>query len=146
MTNKKEEIGKSEGIKVVDRRRVDAEGKDMEQGQSDNSKSTSSAKVKGEDRKPGTPKSQQEGSSPEIDFSSFIMSFATQALMQLGEISPPPGMEIPKDVNAAKQTIDILSMLQIKTKGNLDPREDSLMEEILHNLRITYVKVSKGSN
>lgn len=77
---------------------------------------------------------------PEIDFSSFIMSLATQGMMQMGEVPAPEGMSIPTDLNAAKQTIDILSMLRIKTKGNLDTFEDQLFEEILHNIRMSYVK------
>lgn len=76
----------------------------------------------------------------ELNFASFIMSLATQALMQLGEIKPPPGMELEVDKAAARQTIDIIAMLQNKTKGNLDKDESHLIEQILHNLRLSYVK------
>ena len=78
----------------------------------------------------------------EINFSSFVVSLATQALMQLGEMQPPPGVELPQDVVGAKQTIDILAMLQAKTKGNLDGSEQKLMTEILHNLRLSFVRRS----
>lgn len=79
----------------------------------------------------------------EITFSSFVVSLATQALMQLGQIKPPPGVNLPVDPMAAKQTIDILTVLQIKTRGNLDAEEDRLLEEVLHSLRIGYVKAAK---
>ena len=76
----------------------------------------------------------------ELNFSSFVVSLATQALMQLGEMPVPEGVNIPKDKDAAKQTIDILSILSHKTTGNLDDSEAKLMEEILHNLRMAFVK------
>jgi len=78
--------------------------------------------------------------SDEIDFSSFVISLGTQALMQLGVIKAPEGMAMPVDKQAAKQTIDILSMLERKTKGNLDPTEAKLLEEVLHNCRIGFIR------
>ena len=76
----------------------------------------------------------------EITFSSFAMSLATQALIQLGEMQAPQGLNLPVDRDAAKQTIDILTMLEEKTRGNLDQEESGLMEEILHNLRMSNVR------
>lgn len=75
-----------------------------------------------------------------ITFASFVMSLATQALMLLGEIKAPNGAEIPVDPEAAKQTIDILDMIEKKTRGNLDAEEKHLIEEILHSLRMSYVR------
>ncbi len=80
---------------------------------------------------------------PEINFSSFIISLATQSLMQLGEIKPPPGMNVPLDRESARHTIDILGLLQQKTAGNLTEEEDKLMVEVLHNLRLSYVRVGQ---
>lgn len=79
----------------------------------------------------------------EINFSSFVMSLATQALMQLGEIPPPPGVSLHVDVGAAQQSIDILTMLEQKTKGNLDQAEAQLLEEILHQLRVSFLRRRK---
>ncbi len=76
----------------------------------------------------------------EINFSSFIISLATQAMMQLGEAPAPEGMEMAVDVSMAKQTIDIISLLREKTRNNLDQFEEQLFEEILHNLRMTYIR------
>jgi hypothetical protein len=76
-----------------------------------------------------------------LDFSSFIMSLASQALWQLGLMQPPPGVRVEVDKEAAKQTIDIISLLEQKTKGNLDPVEERLLSEILHELRMNFVRV-----
>ncbi len=76
----------------------------------------------------------------EINFSSFLISLATQAMMQLGEAPSPDGMSVPVDVAMAKQTIDIISLLREKTRNNLDQFEEQLFEEILHNLRMTYIR------
>jgi len=80
--------------------------------------------------------------SEEVSFSAFVMSLATQALMQLGVVAPPQGYELPQDVHGAKQTIDLLQMLQEKTKGNLDEQESALIEDILHNVRLAFVRRS----
>lgn len=77
-----------------------------------------------------------------ITFDSFVASLATQALMQLGEIPAPPGVNVPYDKEAAKSTIDILSMLKRKTKGNLTDKEIVRLDELLHNLRLKFVKCS----
>ena len=74
-----------------------------------------------------------------ISFGSFVMSLCTQALMQMGEIPAPEGIAMEKDLEAARQTIDIISMLKDKTKGNLDATEQNLLEDMLHQLRISYV-------
>lgn len=75
-----------------------------------------------------------------IEFSSFIMSLATQALLQMGAMEPPEGMDVPVDKIAARHTIDILAMLARKTAGNLDQNEARLIEEILHTLKLNFIK------
>ena len=130
----------SKGIRIDDKRRFDAEGNERDgkpaagASQSQPSSSQSHAVVK-EARNDAQPQE-------EINFSSFIMSLATQTLMQLGEMQAPPGLSISIDTEAARQTIDILRLLQRKTKGNLDAAEDKLLEEILHALMMSYVKVT----
>ena len=79
------------------------------------------------------------GVPPEINFGSFIVSLATQAMIQLGDMKAPEGVEVPVDPLAARQTIDIIEMLKNKTKGNLEEQEESLIEEILHNLRMSFL-------
>jgi hypothetical protein len=129
-----------DSFKFVDRRRVDAEGKDRGVDEKAAPKSDAAST-----KSSGETKSEQPAMPAEIGFSEFIMSFATQALMQLGQMQPPPGVNVPKDIRAAKQTIDIIQMLENKTKGNLDQTESLLISDILHNLRLAYVNVMKGA-
>jgi hypothetical protein len=81
---------------------------------------------------------------PEINFSTFVISLSTQALMHLGEIADPLSGKVETDVTAAKQMIDILGMLREKTKGNLSSGEERLMEDILFDLRMKYVEAVKN--
>ncbi len=78
---------------------------------------------------------------PEVDFSTFIISIYSSALVQLGEIPDPATGARTKDLSIAKHTIDMIAMLEKKTSGNLDPEEDNLMKNLLNELRMTYVKV-----
>lgn len=77
---------------------------------------------------------------PEINFSTFIVSLSTQALMHLGEIPNPANGNMEQDFPVAKQMIDIVAMLRDKTKGNLGTNEDKLIEDILYDLRMRYVE------
>jgi len=81
---------------------------------------------------------------PEIDFSSFIFSLSTSALLHLGEVPDPLTQKREKNLPLAKQTIDILGMLQQKTRGNLNPEEDKMMEHVLADLRWRYIREAKG--
>jgi hypothetical protein len=84
--------------------------------------------------------SAQEEPLPEIDFTHFIFSLSTSALIQLGEIEDPFTQKLVKNLPLAKQTIDLIGMLQEKTKGNLTPEEEKVMEYVLYDLRMKYVK------
>jgi hypothetical protein len=79
---------------------------------------------------------------PEINFSTFVVSLNASALMNLGAIEDPTTGQTNKDLAMAKQTIDILSLLEEKTAGNLSTDETSLLKSILYDLRIIYVKES----
>lgn len=77
---------------------------------------------------------------PEINFPTFIASLNASALVHLGVIEEPVSGKREKDLAMAKQTIDILSILQQKTAGNLAPDEEAMLKNILYDLRILYVK------
>lgn len=77
---------------------------------------------------------------PEINFATFVASLNASALLQLGAIEDPTTGQKNKNLPMAKQTIDILSMLQKKTEGNLSEEEENLLKNILYDLRIMYVK------
>ncbi len=95
---------------------------------------------KGEPPREGGP--EQELPLPEISFINFLFSLSTSALIQLGEIEDPISQKMVKNLPLAKQTIDLIGMLKEKTKGNLSPDEEKLMENILYDLRIRYVKAA----
>jgi len=80
---------------------------------------------------------------PEINFSTFIISLSTQALMHLGEIPNPLSGKSETDIPVAKQMIDIVGMLQEKTRSNLDAGEERLIEDVLFDLRMKYVEAVK---
>jgi len=84
----------------------------------------------------------EQGPLPEIDFSQFIFSLSTSALIQLGEIQDPFTQTRAKNLPLAKQTIDLIGMLKEKTKGNLTPEEGKIIENLLYDLRMRYVKAS----
>ena len=77
---------------------------------------------------------------PEITFPNFIISLSTSALIQLGDIQDPMSNEFVKNLSLAKQTIDIIGILKDKAKGNLSPDEEKLMDYVLYDLRMRYVK------
>ena len=77
---------------------------------------------------------------PEINFATFVVSLNASALMHLGKIEDPSTGQTDKNLPMAKQTIDILSMLEEKTAGNLTKDEENLLKSILYDLRIIYVK------
>jgi hypothetical protein len=79
---------------------------------------------------------------PEIDFTNFTLSLSTSALIQLGEIQDPFTQKSTKNLPLAKQTIDLIGMLQEKTKGNLSPDEEKVIEYVLYDLRMRYVKAA----
>ena len=77
---------------------------------------------------------------PEINFATFIFSLNSSVLMQLGVIEDPSTGKKVKNLALAKQTIDILGMIEEKTKGNLTEDEALMLKNILYELRMLYVK------
>jgi hypothetical protein len=77
---------------------------------------------------------------PKIDFSTFVLSINSSALVQLGLIEEPSTGQKTKNIPLAKQTIDILAMLEEKTSGNLTNDEENILKNILYELRMLYVK------
>ncbi len=78
-----------------------------------------------------------------IDFNSFVISLSSSVLISLGEIPHPDTGDLSLDICFAKQTIQILEMLQEKTRGNLDEGERELIDSVLFDLRFKYVQCVK---
>jgi hypothetical protein len=85
-------------------------------------------------------KAQTEERYPEVSFASFVLSLSTSAMYHFGDFPDPVSKKAEKNLSAAKQTIDILTLLQNKTKGNLDEGERNLIDGMLYELRMRYVK------
>jgi hypothetical protein len=83
---------------------------------------------------------------PPVDFTTFVLSLGSSALMHLGEVEHPQSGKPQRDLALAKHTIDLLSMIQTKTKGNLTGHEDKLLESLLFDLRLRYVSAAKPSS
>lgn len=77
---------------------------------------------------------------PEINFPTFIFSLNSSALVNLGVIEDPATNKKEKNLPMAKQTIDILGMMEEKTKGNLSNDEANMLKTMLYELRMLYVK------
>jgi len=73
-------------------------------------------------------------------FTQLVIMFHAATMQQLGKVKHPVTEKIEKNLEAAQNTIDILEMLQAKTKGNLATDEDALMTQILQELRLAYVQ------
>ena len=83
-----------------------------------------------------------EANLPKIDFATFVFSLNSSVLVHLGQIGDPATGDKTKNLTLAKQTIDILAMLEEKTKGNLTDDEAAMLKNILYDLRIIYVRES----
>ncbi len=95
---------------------------------------------KEENRDQGDDGQKRNYSLPKIDFSTFVLSINSSALVQLGLIEDPGGGQKTKNLPLAKQTIDILAMLEEKTRGNLTGDEENILKNLLYELRLLYVK------
>lgn len=78
-----------------------------------------------------------------LTFANFVTSLGLQALMNMGDIKAPGSERIEVDLDAAKETIDLLVLLKEKTKGNLTNHEESLMTSLIADLQLKFVQHKK---
>lgn len=78
-----------------------------------------------------------------IDFVTFVLSLASSAFVHMGDAPHPDSGSPAENLALAKQTIDILGMLEQKTKGNLTADEEKFLENLLADLRIRFVEKSR---
>jgi Domain of unknown function (DUF1844) len=82
---------------------------------------------------------------PGVSFATFVLSLATTAAVHFGDLADPStGQRAEPDLAAAHQMIDLIALLQDKTKGNLTTDEAKLIEDLLYELRMRYVQVQQG--
>ena len=157
---------KERGFKVADRRRFSAEGEakpEAEEKPAPEPKPAESAKsqpVESQDFDAPTEGEQAEASAAyqkaaslqpgaqdlgpqDLTFASFVVGLSTEALALMGEMPHPATGERMLDLVGAQQLIDIIGILQDKTRGNLTQDEDTLIEAILFDLRMKYVEKAR---
>jgi hypothetical protein len=138
---------------VKDRRRFSSETKETENDEIREKEDLENAEfekisdeAKTEEQKPQETTISQEKSDkqetrlPQINFQTFVLSLNSSVLVQLGIIEDPVTGIKEKNLSLAKQTIDILGMLDEKTRGNLDKDEEMMLKNILYDLRMMYVR------
>ncbi|MSO82501.1 MAG: DUF1844 domain-containing protein [Acidobacteria bacterium] len=82
-----------------------------------------------------------------INFVAFVLSLAHTAAVHFGDVPDPVrGAKMDADLPAAQQMIDILALIEEKTRGNLTAEERQLLEQVLFELRLRYVEVQGGSS
>jgi len=80
---------------------------------------------------------------PGIDFSTFVLSLSHSALVNLGDAPSPVDGRRDENLPMARQTIDLLALLELKTSGNLTGEEERVLQQALYDLRLRYVEVSR---
>jgi hypothetical protein len=80
-----------------------------------------------------------------LDFGTFVLSIGSSALVHLGEIEHPETEQARENLLLARQTIDLLAMLEEKTKGNLTEEETHFLRDLLADLRLKFVEKSRGT-
>jgi hypothetical protein len=89
------------------------------------------------------PARQQSQALPPADFTTLVLSLGSSAVMYLGQSEEPDGEKPTCNLPMAKHAIDLLTVLEQKTKGNLSSEEEQILESLLFDLRLRYVEALK---
>ena len=83
---------------------------------------------------------------PDLSFTAFVVSLASTAAIHLGDLADPStGQKLDPNLEGAAQMIEILTLLEEKTRGNLTAEERQVLEQILYEVRMRFVQVNSGS-
>lgn len=134
------------GFKVSDRRWFTEEGELRQGAPVDEPRILQSAdNLKQEHREEGRDEDQSRGDNEAaLDFMSFLFSLYTSALIQLGDVPDPETRRRAGNIEAARQTIDLLDILRRKTKGNLSSDEERFLDQALYELRMSFLAKTKS--
>lgn len=132
-----------EHVKIVDRRSFTADGErrraESETPAPQDPAPDQTLRGEGFEVRRGEP-AVPEGALAAVQFSSFVISLATTAFIHLGEMEDPVTSRKETNLEGARQMIDIIDMLRQKTRGNLDPAEQELIEGVLFELKLRYTQ------
>ncbi|HXH48247.1 MAG TPA: DUF1844 domain-containing protein [Terriglobia bacterium] len=142
-----EEKAESSGFKVVDRRSFTSEGNRVP-GQAEREERKQEPESRVPPRPQAPPPAEPE---PEVEeaserFAMLVSYLSTTAMFQLGLLPGPGGEYIPADLANASRTIDLLEVLQEKTRSNLTSQESKLLDDVLYELRMTFLEVQKRAS
>jgi hypothetical protein len=126
-------------LRVEDRRNFDKDGNPIRREEDkERPASTNSDQEKNQQPSSASPPVQ-------IDFSSLVFIYVQTALVHLGELEEPGQSKASVNLDAARQVIDIIDLLRVKTRGNLTSQEEQYLEKALFDLRLLYVHKAKNS-
>jgi len=131
------------GFKVVDRRSFTQEGSPREEIPVAAGKPEPPAPSPAAARSPLVEEPEEDLLEEPSGFETLVSYLSTTAMFQLGLLAGPGGERIPPDMANAQRTIDLLQVVQEKTTGNLTPQETRLLDNVLYELRMTFVELQK---
>jgi hypothetical protein len=138
-----EEKSGESGFKVVDRRSFSADGTRRQADPTEQERTPESPRRPSFTDAPQTEAGLDEEFGDAADFETLVSYLSTTAMFQLGLLAGPSGERIPPDLVNAQRTINLLEVLLRKTRGNLTPDEQNLLEATLYELRLGFVEVNK---
>ena len=139
-----DENNDSSGFKVVDRRSFTTEGSRRDEETPKIIKADTPAPVEVVRPQVIEPEAFEPTEPDEPSgFETLVSYLSTTTMFQLGLLAGPGGERIPPDMPNANRTIDLLQVLQDKTQGNLTPNEARLLDDVLYELRMTFVELQK---
>ena len=145
-----EDKAESSGFRVVDRRAFTSEGarvpgqlEKKEENQEPEVGTTASPEAA---TPPQEPQPSADEPEPSEQFAMLVSYLSTTAMFQLGLLPGPGGEYIPADLANASRTLELLEVLQEKTRGNLNNQEAKLLDDVLYELRMTYLEVQKRAS
>jgi len=140
-----EDDNQEKGFVIKDRRRFDDSGdarpeQPREEATAKPQASKAEAKADPGRSEETSRETEAEPTFPDLNFSTFVFSLGTSAMYHFGDFPDPVTKKAERNLEAAKQTIDILGILKDKTKGNLNDEEERLLESLLYEMRMRYVR------
>lgn len=144
-----EEKDEPTGFKVVDRRSFAADGTRVgDAPEAEEKPEVPTAQSAGREPQPEPqpgpkPAPEEPVEEEEEGFVALLSELYATALMQMGLVSGPNGEGLPPDLVGAHRTIDLLEVLQQKTRGNLTAKESRLFEQILYELRMGFLEINQ---
>ena len=132
------------GFKVQDRRIFSEDGELRESGPEKVSEGSEKAAAETDSKESRPPATGEAPAEPKIDFSAFVLSIATTGMVHLGAIADPATGKKEANLPAAREMIEILTLLKEKTRGNLSTEESRLMDGLIYEMQMGVMRQSKS--